>query len=320
MQDGLIGTAWLPRAVAEIEPFWVRMDDTNVYVALGGGFFPLGASLELNEEASNSTESVWEYTYGLADEHVDRRHVATIKLKRSESIPEEIFIQNAISGYDRQISKNPKAIEAYKEKIMFLLLFDCENAAIETCKQAAEVLPDHWFPQLLMAFIMTAKPGNEESAANQLELWTAKHATFPNYSYLAYYYQLEGREEKAISAIEKAITLPLTDGEYNEYFYARWMAYYALEHNGVNLALKICDLVHKREMQPARSRYDKNYLADDFAILRTVAEANNPDTLKQKIEYIDLNPFKPHFTNATQEIKIGRHIFFRNEQDNENGG
>jgi len=313
MHDGNIGTAWLPRAVAEINPFWVSLDPNSAYIALGGGFFPLGASLELDSVASTDEHTVWKYSYGLADR--GRRHIATIELSQSDVMPLELLIQKAIEGYDRQIAKRPKKLVSHKEKIMFLLKFGIDEKAAQACKYAVDTIPDDAMLQLLLAFILSGNTEKTPAAATQLEQWTAMHANFPNYCYLSYYYQLEGNEPQAIAAIEKAIEYPLTDNNYyNEYFLARCIAHYALTHNKADLALKICDAVSRRETRPSQSRFDKNYYSEDFVVLKALAESNDTDLINQKLEYRDLDPFRPSSTNAVQEITIGRHIFFKDDK------
>ena len=181
MNDGNIGTAWLPRAVAEVNPSWVSLRPNDAYIALGGGFFPLGASLELDAEASTDEQTVWQYSYGLADASGGEKRIATIELNQSDVMPLEELLQKAIAGYDRQIAKQPTKCFSHKAKIMFLLKFDLDDKAAQACRYAVDSIPDDAMLQVLLACILSGKPENVSAAATQFEQWTDIHANFPNY-------------------------------------------------------------------------------------------------------------------------------------------
>ena len=301
IDDDYVGKFLYPRIFHELDPFYGYISPERGRVVIGGGFFPLGYYMNINERLSDEKNNIWDFYIYIGS---DQEKLCTVKLAKDERISIDDMIQAAVQDIDRHIEQKPKLIDLYKAKIYYYLLFEKQALAYKACQETAERNPNDWWCRLTMAFIKAGK-GEQDAAYKEFARWIENNQSYPHYFYLAYFCYLEGLDSEFSEAVIKALKCPLTsDGKYSigllKYF--GWnMAVMVYEKDKHELAIEVCRFMEGSEHEEHGSI--------DFTVFKKALETNNSISARVWIKDHDIfYPYQPDHTDATQSLMIGKHL------------
>jgi hypothetical protein len=306
IDDQNIGHFLYPKIIQELHPFYGHISPKGARVTIGGGFYPLGYFLELNQELSDEKTNAWDlYIYTESGTNP----LYSLKLDKTEKIPFDKFVQIAVDEYDRCLGEKPDSMDLHTAKIHHLLLFGKQDLAYSACENAIKQNPKYWWPRLTLALIESASDKN--NAYNTFSSWTDNNPDFTHYFYLAYFCYLEQRMPEFEAAIKKALELPLTTDEYDSFnvYYFGWnMAVMAYHTKNTELIISICDAMEDPKRESERATSGDHCI--DFAKFKSSLESGDTVTINKWIGDRDIfDPYQSDNTNAIQPITIGKHIF-----------
>lgn len=309
ISDQDTGYILYPKIIHELNPARVggHISPQDAWFTIGGGFYHLSYSLELNKKESDEEYNVWDlYIY---TDYEDEK-LYTVKLNKREKIPVEDIIKNAVEEYNSRIEEQPKSHYLHRAKIHYLLLFNQSESASQACKESIVQLPNYWLPRLTLAFIESGM-GKQDEAYKKFSNWVENNPSFTRYFYLAYFCHLEQLIPEFALAVEKALKCQLTTNRYDSFnvYYIGWnMAVMARENKRYDLAKSVSEAMEdpKRENERATSSEKNPY---NFARFKKALEPNDISDTGSWRHPRFFNPYQSTETNAIQPIKVGKHQF-----------
>jgi tetratricopeptide (TPR) repeat protein len=208
---------------------------------MGGGFHHFGYRLVHDEAASDSTTNAWSLCF--YSEGAKGKHLSTVKLPSLKKLSAHELLEKVTAGYDEQLVRKPRDIDAYKGKVELLLGFGKVSEAREACREWMERMPNYWLPKLTYAHVLS-RLGESDAAAEELAGWVSKHKNFAHYIYLFLFSMREGRKERAIDAIRKALDQPFIEprgSQGNKFYLGHNGAVFAFMQGEYRLCLAMCE-------------------------------------------------------------------------------
>ncbi|MEZ6015336.1 MAG: hypothetical protein R3F49_09500 [Planctomycetota bacterium] len=156
--------------------------------------------------------------------------------------PQERF-ENGIAVLERRIRLNPGHHALYRDKVTYLVHQERQAEAVAAAREAAEVFPDDWWPQMALAELARGVAQERSSAA--FADWADQHPNFNNYWYLFEYRRQHHELDAALDALERAaIHTVVRDRDYDRYtpdYFCFTAAAYACRLQKPELTLRLCE-------------------------------------------------------------------------------
>jgi hypothetical protein len=285
--NGLNG-AQLPPPLPQLGAHaWGDIQSNRALVEFGGGFYHYGYSLALNESRSSADTNIWELS--LDREGQPSKLLQTIALPASTQAPLSFFISNSLAAYDARLKEKPREIHLHQSKIAFLLRYDRFKVR-SACTNAINDLPRHWWPQLTLA-LWDAGHGHFDDASRNFSTFAASKPSYSTYLYLAYFYHVTGKTNEAASAVEKAISFPITeawDDTLNSECRGYSLGVFLYQDGKFSSVIKLCDAV-----LPLAQK--EEYAAPSLTVLKAAAQSalsgGNPD-FRPNLDILAFNPYE----------------------------
>ncbi len=204
-----IGISWLPESIRSLKPGIAVIEPNRATLVLESGFRHRGYVLARDDSKSSPGTALWRL-YSRDDDQ--ETLLCTIQLDPSRRLHNEEIVRAGLAGLDRRIAVASHDIGSYRQKFYFLIEFEDRRAARRLCEDAAEALPEHWWPQLTAALMDSTGP-EALDAAGRFADWVSRHPSFAHWVYLAYFYDAVGDHEQACEAALRSAEYPIASGK-----------------------------------------------------------------------------------------------------------
>lgn len=210
------GSEWLPTVIRELGPngphiIQVHTNGTTLSTGSGmAGFW--GYRLMRDTNAVSAVSNLWHLSYfgpGRSEIEGFSTNFPSFWLAKDDRFDRSELIESALNAYDREVKQAAAVTIVMQGRINFVR--ELLPARLqEICEEGVRRSPDHWWPQLTLALLGSAR-GPRTGAVEVFTDYVRRQPSFSRYLWVAYLNQVLGRDADAADAVEQAIQQPVVD-------------------------------------------------------------------------------------------------------------
>jgi len=209
-------STWLPAVIRELgpkHPHATRVHSDGMTLGTGSGAAGFwGYQLKRDTNVVAAVSNLWHLSYFGSERSEGEgfsTNLTSFWLAKNDQVNRDELVENALNAYAREVKRGYAATIPMQARVNFVREL-APGRLQEVCQDAIKDSPEHWWPRLTLALLGSIS-GPRPDAVEAFADYVQRLPSYSRYLWLAYLYQVLGRDADAAAAVEQAIRQPVID-------------------------------------------------------------------------------------------------------------